>query len=110
MTMDMYPTFLEMAKAEPLKDLNLDGISILSHLLNNSALLERAVCWKIGDKRAIRKGAWKLCMVGDKLPELFDLSNDIGETKNLAKIKPELTKQLTAEYTNWEKDVTSNYK
>ena len=109
MTMDMYPTFMEIAKAKTPQNLKLDGISILPNLLNKRALPDRAICWKIGEKRAIRKGKWKLCMVDENEPELFDLSKDIGEANNLAVEHPELVKQLTLEYNDWQEDVTASY-
>ncbi len=110
LSMDMFPTFTELAKAEIPKNHHLDGISILSLLLNKNVLPKRSVCWKTGDERAIRKGKWKLCMIGESEPQLFDLSNDIGEKINLAKVNGDLVNQLTAEYFEWEKDVTANYK
>jgi arylsulfatase A len=109
MTMDMFPTFTELAEANLPEGNQLDGISIRSHLLKNKALPERVVCWKIDDEGAIRKGNWKLCLINDNPPELYDLANDIGERNNLATNNPELVKQLIAEYKEWEKDVTSNY-
>jgi hypothetical protein len=33
---------------------------------------------------------------------LFDLENDIGETKNLAKAKPEILKKLQSEQNQWQ--------
>jgi arylsulfatase A-like enzyme len=109
MTMDMFPTFMELAGADIPGDIKLDGISIVSHLLNKKALPGRFFCWKKGNHRAIRKGKWKLCMIDKNDPELFDLSNDIGEAKNLASDHPELVKQLIARYIDWENDVTSTY-
>ena len=48
-------------------------------------------------------------MIGNNEPELYDLSKDIGETKNIATQKPEMVKQLVDEYSIWERDVTANY-
>jgi len=107
MTMDMFPTFAELANAKLPKALKLDGISIVSHLFSQKTLPERALCWKIGNERAIRKGKWKLCLIGDQPPALFDLSTDIGEANNLAVKKPELVRQLIAEYETWEQEVTA---
>jgi arylsulfatase A len=108
MTMDMFPTFAELADSNVALD-NLDGRSILSHLLRQKSLSERAVCWKIRNERAIRKGKWKLALIGDNEPELYDLSVDIGEKSNLANRQPEVVEALVSEYKNWEADVTSGY-
>jgi arylsulfatase A-like enzyme len=57
---------------------------------------------------AVRQGPWKLIPPAPgkgaanarnpvpPQPQLFDLSNDLGETKNLAKAHPEKVKELTA--------------
>ncbi len=107
MTMDMFPTFAELAKAELPPPLLLDGRSIVQQLLNGQSLPERAVCWKIGDERAIRKGQWKLVMLGEHNPELYDLSRDIGEQNNCAAENPQVVAQLLEEYERWEMEVTA---
>jgi arylsulfatase A-like enzyme len=109
MTMDMFPTFAALAGADLPGSLNLDGINLLAHLVDGETLPERPVCWKIGNERAIRKGSWKLCLIGDNPPELYNLSDDIGETSNLAEHHPELVRKLIEDYRVWEKSATSNY-
>jgi hypothetical protein len=47
--------------------------------------------------------------VGKDNLELFDLSIDIGETKNVSDENPQIVKKLIDEYYLWEKDVTQNY-
>jgi arylsulfatase A len=109
MTMDMFPTFMDLAQIDGSSELNFDGISVLPQILKNEKLPLRSVCWKINDEKAIRKGQWKLCMVGKDNLELFDLSIDIGETKNVSDENPQIVKKLIDEYYLWEKDVTQNY-
>ncbi len=104
MTMDMFPTFLEVAGQSP-DTLFVDGICLLPHLFEQNALPERSVCWKIDNERAIRKGKWKLVLLNDHEPELYDLSIDIGETQNVASQHPEFVQQLLDEYKNWEAEV-----
>ena len=41
--------------------------------------------------KVIRKGPWKLLSTKDKTVELYNLVEDLGETKNLAKTYPERT-------------------
>jgi hypothetical protein len=43
---------------------------------------------------AVREKNMKLIMEGDNPPELYDLSNDLGKTKNLASLYPECTADL----------------
>jgi len=72
-------------------------------------LSARTACWKNGENRAIRQGDWKLCLIGDSRLELYNLVEDIGETRDLAEQHPELVEQLLEEYRRWETDVTSGY-
>jgi len=79
-----------------------DSQSILPALLGESktgreTLVEHAA------GLALRKGTWKYIpprgdgkgkAKGPAGPELFDLSSDLGETKNLAREKPELAKEM----------------
>ncbi len=109
MTMDMFPTFLNIADVEIPANLKLNGINVLPQILGNETLAARSVCWKIGNEKAIRKDKWKLCMFGNDRLELFDLSIDIGESKNIADENTPIVEQLIAEYNEWEKDVTKNY-
>ena len=109
MSMDMFPSIMELAGIDYTDNLQLDGINILPQLLENKILPNRSVCWKIGDEKAIRRGKWKLCMIGNDNLELFDLSTDIGEQKNVASENPQKVKQLIVEYNNWEEEVTKNY-
>lgn len=51
--------------------------------------------WRTTPVNAIRKGKYKLIEFFEREElELYDLENDIGETNNLAKQMPELTKEL----------------
>ncbi len=51
---------------------------------------------------AIRWRQYKLILrYDDDSLELFDLENDLGETTNLAKAKPEVTRKLKAQLTSW---------
>ena len=50
-----------------------------------------------GNALAVRKGDWKLIPNAGKKksgPELFNLKDDLGETKNLAAAQPETVKEL----------------
>lgn len=109
MTMDMFPSFAQLAQVQLPQDHKFDGLNILPHLLEKKPLPKRSVCWKMDNEKAIRKGQWKLVMLGDYSPELYDLLNDIGETTNVASQKSDVVKELMNEYQMWEKDVTAGY-
>jgi arylsulfatase A-like enzyme len=54
----------------------------------------------------MRKGKWKLHeYFEDGALELYDLSADVGESKNLAGEKPEIVKSLRADLMRWRQEI-----
>ena len=96
---DIFPTLCEVTgKAIPQ---NIDGISFLPVLLGkNNQRQHKYLYWEFHERsgaRAIRLGNWKIVQRNLKRQpnppiEIYDLSTDLGETKNLGKKKPELVK------------------
>jgi hypothetical protein len=61
------------------------------------------LCWRIGVQQAVRKGNWKLWLEdADESYRLYDLSADPGEVSDLARVRPEVLKDLLATYAAWE--------
>ena len=57
--------------------------------------------WELGSEKrlrqAVRRGAWKAVRENPGKPlELFDLSKDIGETKNVAAVHPDVMAGIEA--------------
>ena len=107
LSMDILPTILDFIDAKP-SGSNLDGISIKDHLLENSILIERDLFWNYGKKSAIRSGEWKLVsnIVNEKEKiELFNISDDVSETKDMAAQNPEVVGQLKQKLNNWKNEV-----
>ena len=111
---DCFPTLLEAAGLQPSPDVPLDGRSLV-RLLEGSADLERdTLCFhypnyafhkqnRLGS--AIRKGRFKLIRFYDTDDvELYDLSTDIGETRNLAGSSPQLARELNTSLDAWLRD------
>lgn len=75
-----------------------DSVSILPALLGTAKgpLREATVHQSMRGDLAIRQGPWKLVLPKTGDPELYHLGDDIGETKDLAKTKPEVVEKLTA--------------
>jgi arylsulfatase A-like enzyme len=121
---DYYPTFLEITGTNPPADYTLDGVSFAPLLRDSTASLDReAIFWHFpcflqgsGDPHggpfrttpagAIRKGDWKLIewFETGRL-ELYNLRQDIGESKNLAKSHPEKLAELHADMKAWRNSV-----
>jgi len=59
------------------------------------------------EEDTLREGNWKLVKSRGKSAMLFDLSNDIGEQKDLAKTNPKLLRKLQTDFSSWEKQMES---
>ncbi|MBD5780202.1 arylsulfatase [Pelagicoccus sp. NFK12] len=80
-----------------------DGISFLPSLLGEGEQTKHAyLYWEFHEKKgriALRKGKWKAVRYGvstnpDVPTQLFDLSQDPSESRNLAKQRPEVLREL----------------
>lgn len=110
-TADLLSTFCEMADAD-LPDQPIDGSSMVSLLKNPQSSLDREAIYfhyphyhHSRPAGAIRVGDWKLIEFFDGAPlELYNLADDIGESKNLASELPEEAKKMQAMLADWRKD------
>lgn len=105
---DLLPTFLELTGAEYPKTykgndiLPVEGKSLTPILKGNKREGHEQLCWEYNGSRAIRQGDHKL--VWDKLVkewELYDMSKDRTETKNLATTNPGKVKELKDKWLAW---------
>jgi arylsulfatase A-like enzyme len=113
MSIDLYPTVLELAGVKPLQSL-VDGVS-LAPLLKSGAKPDRAeLFWHYPHYHpggatpysAVRSGDFRLVhFYEDGRDELYDLANDVGETKDLAAAQPALAKTLRTRLDAWLKSV-----
>jgi arylsulfatase A-like enzyme len=96
---DWYPTFVEAAGGKPKKN-DLDGVGHLDFLAarTSQAPRDHVLLNTSPRKSAIRSGKWKLVVhhraTGKQTLELFDLSADISETKNLLTENPDQAERL----------------
>jgi len=110
-TIDFLPTFLAAA-GSPLLEADVDGIDLHPVFkLGDNALINRPLAWHyphymprqdMKPGSALRVGNYKLIhWLEDHRIELFDLENDISETKNLAAAMPEKAKELYQKLETW---------
>jgi arylsulfatase A len=100
---DWFPTFAKLAGIS-ISNIQLDGLDLAPLLFEGKALEDRRLFWRIRGNWAIRSGPWKLVHANDKT-ELYNLADDIGETKDLASSMPARVKRLTDAWNAWEDDV-----
>lgn len=112
-SLDILPTVVEAAGEKTPDSWKLDGRSFLPLATGaKDSLPERTLHWRQGGSQGpitIREGKWKLIHnrnEADAKPELYDLSNDIGETKDLSSEHPEIVKQLSVKMKLWESQMT----
>ena len=102
MTMDMLPTLAELAGVATPD--GVDGTTLTPLLFEGKPLPERDLFWREAENWAVRRGPWKLVGAGGK-SQLFNLDDDIGESKDISARKPELVEDLLASLKAWEQDV-----
>ena len=114
-TNDLYPTILEVARLPLRPYQHQDGLSLSALLKGETALDREDLFWHYPHYNQhphsipvsiIRRGSWKLIeFLETGEIELYNLSNDISETKNLVEVQPERTKKLLTELHEWQTEV-----
>ena len=111
-TMDIYPTLLELAGCKQLPKQHIDGQSLVPLIRGEQKKLKRPfLAWWFphsnpwcGSRpnQAILKDGWKLVhYINQNETELYNLDKDIGEKNNLTKAEPERTRELLATLSQW---------
>ncbi len=113
-TIDYFPTLLEMAGHAPGPADVLDGISIVPLLRGAESLPRDELYWHFphyhspidSPYSAMRSGDWKLVhFFDDDHVELYNLKADLGETTDLATTNPTLAKELRHRLASWRRSV-----
>lgn len=113
-SIDLYPTIAELAGCE-LPQQPIDGISLCRLLKGEEQLGREALFWHFpcyvgrGEpSSAIRVGQWKLIefFQGERT-ELYDLSSDPGETKDLSTVEVERRQELLEQLHQWQTSVNA---
>jgi arylsulfatase A-like enzyme len=104
---DFYPTLLEMAGLPLRPEQHYDGVSLVSALKGNKDFDRGPMIWHYPvalshehseSGSAIRVGDWKFIQFyNDGRQELYNLKNDIGETKNQTQSMPEKAAEMKAQ-------------
>jgi len=115
---DLFPTLLELSGAAKPRQA-LDGESLLPLMLGKSSTLKRDAIfqhfpgylgsgnglWRTTPVSLVQMGDWKLLeYLEDGRLELYNLKDDLGETKNLATTNPDKAKELHERLIAWRKE------
>ena len=105
-SIDLFPSILEATGTQLPRDRPIDGLSLIQHLRSEAtkSLGRESLFWHFphyrhapGPYSIIRKRNWKLIKFWEGIYELYDLDKDLGETKNLADLMPEVVRELEQE-------------
>lgn len=109
-SLDILPTAVAAAGGKPVEIL--DGVDLVPYLSGEKPEVPHdRVFWRWIDRWGARVGDWKLVQNGDGQDwrvgkpgkeQLFNLAEDIGETKDLAATHPEKLKELRDAYKEWD--------
>lgn len=121
MQIDVLPTAFAAANIAVQPEWKLDGVDLLPFLSGKSKGAPHEVMyWRLGEHMAIRKGDWKLVYSPDgplndvdhakardlSAAQLFNLRDDVRESKNIAAAHPEKVKELTAAWLAWNQQMS----
>lgn len=117
--LDILPTILAASGGEYSHKKKLDGVNLLPYFKGeNKEPPHDALYWRFGAQIAIRMGDWKLTkapgedikfnradMASAEGSHLYNLKEDIGETKNLSVTNSEKVKALKEAWNQWNKEL-----
>lgn len=99
---DLLPTFIELAGGTYPADFGgkeqppLPGVSLVPVLIRNETLPPRTLHFSLFNNMALIRGGWKITTSYSQPWQLYDLTNDRTETRDLAKEQPEKLQELLA--------------
>jgi len=113
-TLDWYPTLLDLAGGRRAPSQIVDGVSLVPLLREKGAISRDAIYWHYPHYHpggatpygAIRQGDWRLVeFYEDNHVELYNLKADVGEAKDLAAEMPDKARELRRKLADWRTSV-----
>jgi len=102
--LDVLPTVVTAAGGKAESARSVDGVDLTPFVTGaNPARPHQTLYWRYGPQWAVRHGDLKLVVSrgGSGKPELYDLSEDVGESKDLAAAQPAKVRELQALWDKW---------
>ncbi len=102
-SLDIAPTFIELAGGKILETDKFDGVNIFPYILGEKTEPpHQELKWRFTISTAIRDGDWKLIHLPDRLPLLYHLPTDISEQNNVALQNIDKTTELLKRLGDWD--------
>ena len=102
--LDVLPTVVAAAGGKAESARSVDGVDLTPFVTGaNPARPHQTLYWRYGPQWAVRHGDLKLVVSrgGSGKPELYDLSKDVGESKDLAAAQSAKVRELQALWDKW---------
>lgn len=107
MGFDVHATALAAAGGAMPTDKPLDGVDLLPFLTGKrEGAPHQELFWRAGEQQAVRSGDWKLLQFQGQAPQLYNLREDIGESRNLAADSEQRVQELRKLYQDWSNNMT----
>ena len=111
---DLVPTILDLAGGKRLETWEgrpvppAPGKSLVPLFTKDGSVTRDSFWWLHEGNRALRMGNWKIVAAGQNNPwELYDLTSDRSESKDLAAVKPEKVRELAERWTRQTEEYTA---
>ena len=104
--LDIFATATAAAGVESTAEPKLDGVNLVPHFNGEAAARpHETLYWRYGPNLAARHGRWKFIREqlfnGDIAEQLFDMSDEDGELRDVSTEHPEVAARLKAEVQAW---------
>ena len=104
--LDLYPTFANLANAKIPKNKKLAGKDIMGDVINKTEPYKNEMIYCLRYRHGFsdvgaRKGDWKITRVENEPWRLTNITEDIGEKKNMGGRYPERLREMVAETEKW---------
>ena len=104
-SLDIVPTLLAAAGAPPAE--KTDGVDVTPFLSGaKTGAIHETLFWRYHTFKAVRKGRMKLIKERNGKDQLFDLTADLTESKDLAADRPDVLAELNRDLETWEREMS----
>lgn len=99
---DILPTLMALTGTTP--PANVDGVDLTPYITGKDKKAPHEnLFFSYGNMGAVRQGKWKLVLLNNEKSQLYDLSTDVREKKDLAAKNKKLVDEITGKWSDWAK-------